>query len=315
METVWSFAGVHASWSSIPTPADGFTSPRSSAIPKPPRRSSFARPALLSKSDGPRRRLRPCRLRPRRVNDAVHRILRSLFAVGAWDNPPNQRRVVDVFKGLEDAQKIAEESIVLLKSAGNQLPLSAATLKSIAVIGSHADVGVLSGAGLAQVNLPGGNAVAPPPAADQQAGRGFRHRSLSRGCDGQFETLPVARLFGSVQESLETWARRKSSPSPLPLLTADAQKIETEKSDRNKVILGRNGLEPLERHRVGGAGHRGRGRQLFLQDRMARQQGVRPASRPGSHHQPFFIRSYELVPRLPSRRCTSPIDHEPRLRS
>jgi beta-glucosidase len=107
-----------------------------------------------------------------RVNDAVHRILRSLFAVGVWDNPPNQRRVVDVFKGLEDAQKIAEESIVLLKNAGNQLPLNAAALKSIAVIGSHADVGVPSGGGSAQVNPPGGNAVAPPAAQGQQAGPG-----------------------------------------------------------------------------------------------------------------------------------------------
>ena len=106
-----------------------------------------------------------------RVNDAVHRILRSLFAVGVWDNPPNQRRVVDVFKGLEDAQKIAEESIVLLKNAANQLPLSAA-VKSIAVIGSHADVGVPSGGGSAQVNPPGGNAAAPPVAPGQQAGPG-----------------------------------------------------------------------------------------------------------------------------------------------
>ena len=104
-----------------------------------------------------------------RVNDAVHRILRSLFAVGVWDNPPDQRRVVDVFKGLEDAQKIAEESIVLLKNAGNQLPLSAA-VKSIAVIGSHADVGVPSGGGSAQVNPPGGNAAAPPAGQASPAG-------------------------------------------------------------------------------------------------------------------------------------------------
>ena len=123
-----------------------------------------------------------------RVNDAVHRVLRSLFAVGAWDNPPNERRVVDVFKGLEDAQKIAEESIVLLKNAGGQLPLSAAAVKSIAVIGSHADVGVLSGGGSAQVNSPGGNAVAPPPAADQQAGRGGGGR---RGAPTYFPSSPL----------------------------------------------------------------------------------------------------------------------------
>src|SRR5271157_1124091 len=126
-----------------------------------------------------------------RVNDAVHRILRSLFAVGAWDNPPNPRRVVDVFKGLEDAQKIAEESIVLLKNAGNQLPLNAA-IKSIAVIGSHADVGVPSGGGSAQVNPPGGNAVAPPAAAPgQQAGPGGGFGGGGRGGAQYFPSSPL----------------------------------------------------------------------------------------------------------------------------
>jgi beta-glucosidase len=125
-----------------------------------------------------------------RVNDAVHRILRSLFAVGAWDNPPNPRRVVDVFKGMEDAQRIAEESIVLLKNAGNQLPLNAAAVKSIAVIGSHADVGVPSGGGSAQVNPPGGNAAAPPEALGQQAaGGGFG--GGGRGGSQYFPSSPL----------------------------------------------------------------------------------------------------------------------------
>jgi beta-glucosidase len=106
-----------------------------------------------------------------KVNDSVHRILRSMFAVGVWDNPP-QHRVVDPFKGREDARKIAEESIVLLKNANNQLPLSAALIKSIAIIGSHADVGVPSGGGSAQVLPPGGNAAPPAPAADAQGGGG-----------------------------------------------------------------------------------------------------------------------------------------------
>ncbi len=99
-----------------------------------------------------------------RLDDMVHRILRSMFAVGVIDNPP-VRDVPDVFQGLEDAQKIAEESIVLVKNANGQLPLNAAAVKSIAVIGSHADVGVLSGGGSAQVNPSGGNAVKPAPGA------------------------------------------------------------------------------------------------------------------------------------------------------
>ena len=105
------------------------------------------------------------------LNDKVHRILRSMFAVGVIDDPPVQN-VVDVFKGLDDAQRIAEASIVLLKNSNSQLPLNAAAVQSIAVIGSHADVGVLSGGGSAQVNPPGGNAVPPPP--DANAGRGGR---------------------------------------------------------------------------------------------------------------------------------------------
>jgi len=91
----------------------------------------------------------------------VRRILRSEFAVGLFDNPP-QPKVVDVFGGLEFAQRVAEQGTVLLKN-NNQLPLNASTIKSIAVIGSHADVGVLSGGGSAQVDPPGGNAVPPPP--------------------------------------------------------------------------------------------------------------------------------------------------------
>ncbi len=95
-----------------------------------------------------------------RVDDMIHRILRSMFAAGIVDNPP-VRTVVDPFRGLEDAQHIAEESIVLLKNADAVLPLKSSASNSIALIGSHADVGVLSGGGSAQVDAPGGNAIDP----------------------------------------------------------------------------------------------------------------------------------------------------------
>ncbi len=97
---------------------------------------------------------------PARLDDMVHRILRSLFASGAVENPPAPRMVVDPFKGRDDAQHIAEESIVLLKNEQAILPLTQ-SLKTIAVIGAHADVGILSGGGSAQVDAPGGSAIAP----------------------------------------------------------------------------------------------------------------------------------------------------------
>ncbi len=96
-----------------------------------------------------------------RLDDMVHRMLRSMFAAGVIDHPPAPRMVVDPFKGRDDAQHIAEESIVLLKNKQDLLPLDASAIRSIAVIGAHADVGVMSGGGSAQVDAPGGNAISP----------------------------------------------------------------------------------------------------------------------------------------------------------
>ncbi len=90
-----------------------------------------------------------------RLDDMVHRILRTEFASGIVDDPP-KGRVVDPFHGADVSQTIAEQGSVLLKNAGGQLPLNGATIKSIAVIGSHADTSVLSGGGSAQIDPPGG---------------------------------------------------------------------------------------------------------------------------------------------------------------
>jgi beta-glucosidase len=95
------------------------------------------------------------------LDDHVRRILRSMFAVGVIDDPP-QKSVVDVLGGFEIAQRIAEQSTVLLKNDHAQLPLDASRIHSIAVIGPHADVGMISGGGSAQVDPPGGNAIMPP---------------------------------------------------------------------------------------------------------------------------------------------------------
>ena len=98
---------------------------------------------------------------PAELDDHVGRILRAMFATGVVDDPP-QRSVVDVAGGLEVARRLEEQSIVLLKNEGAQLPLDAARIHSIAVIGPHADVGMISGGGSAQVDPPGGNAILPP---------------------------------------------------------------------------------------------------------------------------------------------------------
>jgi beta-glucosidase len=96
-----------------------------------------------------------------RLDDMVHRIVRSMFADGVIDDPP-VRSVVNPFEGRDDAEKIEAEGAVLLENNGI-LPLDPGKVRSIAVIGGHADVGILSGGGSSQVDAPGGNAVPAKP--------------------------------------------------------------------------------------------------------------------------------------------------------
>ncbi|HME71379.1 MAG TPA: glycoside hydrolase family 3 C-terminal domain-containing protein [Myxococcota bacterium] len=95
-----------------------------------------------------------------RLDDMVRRKLRSMIEVGLLDHPP-VIQPVDLDAGEEVAQRVEEEAAVLLKNERHTLPLDAGKLRSIALIGSHADVAVLSGGGSSQVIPPGGPAVPP----------------------------------------------------------------------------------------------------------------------------------------------------------
>jgi len=88
-----------------------------------------------------------------RVRQMTKRYLRSLFATGVVDHP----LAPGGFDARADgavAQQAAEQAIVLLKTSPGLLPLAAHGGR-IAVIGGHADVGVISGAGSSQVIPPG----------------------------------------------------------------------------------------------------------------------------------------------------------------
>ncbi len=93
-----------------------------------------------------------------RLDNMAHRILRGMFEVGLFDYPESLGPV-NTAADQTIAQQVEEQGAVLLRNAGGQLPLDAAKLHSIAIIGSHADVGVLSGGGSAQVWPTGGPAL------------------------------------------------------------------------------------------------------------------------------------------------------------
>ena len=92
-----------------------------------------------------------------RIDDMVHRILRSMFASGIIDHPV-KAAPINFNADAVVARKAAEAGSVLLRNENNLLPL-AASVKSVAVIGGHADKGVITGGGSSSVEPPEGNAV------------------------------------------------------------------------------------------------------------------------------------------------------------
>jgi beta-glucosidase len=90
-----------------------------------------------------------------RLSDMVHRILRSVYAVGIdrWGAPP----AVDMVAHHTVALETARQGVVLLKNDG-VLPLAPDTTAKIAMIGGHADQGVPVGTGSSAVKPVGGYA-------------------------------------------------------------------------------------------------------------------------------------------------------------
>ena len=102
----------------------------------------FGKPlaAALAKGDVP----------PARLDDMVFRVLRSSFAAGIVDDPPQPSGEVDLARDQAVAERIEDSAIVLLRNASGLLPLDPRA-RRIVVIGAHADRGVLSGGGSSQV--------------------------------------------------------------------------------------------------------------------------------------------------------------------
>jgi len=93
------------------------------------------------------------------IADMVRRMLRSYYAVGIdrWARAP----YVDSLANGAAALATARQAIVLLKNAHDVLPIGPKA-RRIAIIGGHADVGVLSGAGSSQGSPPTGRVTEIP---------------------------------------------------------------------------------------------------------------------------------------------------------
>jgi beta-glucosidase len=93
-----------------------------------------------------------------RLDLMAHRILRTFFAKGVMDHPVAPA-AIDYSAHAAVTRADETQAMVLLKNAHGVLPLAADKPLKIAVIGGHADAGVLAGGGSALVYPRGGNAV------------------------------------------------------------------------------------------------------------------------------------------------------------
>ncbi|MEU4113836.1 glycoside hydrolase family 3 C-terminal domain-containing protein [Kitasatospora sp. NPDC028055] len=89
------------------------------------------------------------RLAPAVLDDQVRRVLRLMARTGALDG--GQAPPVDPAAGARDARTAAAAGTVLLRNEGSALPLDAARLKSVAVIGPWADRAYTGGGGSSHV--------------------------------------------------------------------------------------------------------------------------------------------------------------------
>jgi beta-glucosidase len=86
---------------------------------------------------------------PARLDDMTTRILRSMFVNGLFDDPVKAGDI-DFEAHAQVSQAAAVGAMVLLKNDHRLLPLNN-SVRSILIVGSHADAGVLSGGGSSQV--------------------------------------------------------------------------------------------------------------------------------------------------------------------
>ncbi len=128
------------------------------------------------------------------INDNVGRILRVIFVSGIFDYPHTALGDVDTPAQQAVARQAGTEGIVLLKNAGSLLPLDAAKVHSIAVIGPNAAVARTGGGGSSLVRPK--YAIAPLDGIRKRAGNRMQvTTALGVGMDGedQAQDTPEAR--------------------------------------------------------------------------------------------------------------------------
>ena len=176
-----------------------------------------------------------------RLDDMVRRFLVGLIEAGVLDAPVvTEPQEIDYAAHAEIAQRAAEAGIVLLKNDGVVLPL-AANARSIALIGGHADVGVLSGGGSSQVRSVGGAPVEIPLTSGAAASFARYTYHASSPLQAIRALAPQATVTFASGEDVEA-ARRAAAQADIVVVFATKWSTEAVDSENLDLDADQNAL-------------------------------------------------------------------------
>jgi beta-glucosidase len=167
------------------------------------------------------------------IDDKVHRMLRAMFSIGLFDRPESLGGPLDTSEQRSVARAAATEGIVLLKNAGDVLPLLPKKIHSIAVIGPNAAEARVGGGGSAMVRPVG--AVSPLDGIRLRAGTLF-DLTYALGCemaDKNKEGVTPATRADLLNEAVGLAA----TSDVAVVFVGDSARIESEHFDRKSLEL------------------------------------------------------------------------------
>lgn len=135
------------------------------------------------------------KISPATIDENVGRMLRVLFISGQFDKPHAASGEIDTPEQRALARKAAAESIVLLKNAGDLLPLDPSKIHSVIVIGPNAAVARTGGGGSSLVTPQ--YSITPLQGIQNRVGQHLQvNYALGIGMEGENPTqdIPEAQL-------------------------------------------------------------------------------------------------------------------------
>lgn len=168
------------------------------------------------------------------LDDNVTRILRVMFVSGVFDRSGSATtpQAIDTPAQRATARRGAAESIVLLKNAGNVLPIDAAKIKTLAVIGPSAEVARTGGGGSSLVKYK--FAVTPLDGIKERAGTIQVGYALGVSMEGEDASKDTAEIRDQLRREAVALAAKADAAI---VLVGNGPGIESEDFDRKTLDL------------------------------------------------------------------------------